>query len=213
MAYLYTGSTNQSSISTGLSTQVIVQVNNQTVGALQGFNPRQSRAIRGVAEVGTDGFVEKVPHQPTNVTVEVERVMFDRLRLPSAFARQFVNIHAQRVPFDIVLFDKTNAQAPLEDGDVDLDNDAGVITHVYKNCWFSNYASRYQANDYIITENATIECEFVSSFTGDDQSLAGTDARGIQFDTAGGNIEQIADRGRRGSLDAAGLAALLALTP
>jgi len=210
MAYLYTGSTNEANMATGLSTQVIIEVNNQPVGAIQSFKPQQQRAISGVAEVGTDGFIEKIPHKATEIKIEIQRVMFDRLRLPAAFARQFVNISAQRVPFDVRLFDKgnvlpDNAEA---DGDVGASN-TGVISHVYKNCWFTNFSTTYSASDYIVMESATISCEFVRSFQGQNQSVIDGGLRGIIPDSSGGNIELLADLGRRGSLDAAGLNQIL----
>lgn len=209
MAYLFTGSTNETNIATGLSTQIIVEVNNQRVGAIQRLVPRQQRAIRGVSEIGTDGFIEKVPHQPTDVTLDVERVVFDRLRLPTAFARQFVNIHAQRVPFDIRVFDKSNTAADEASVPGSIDGtETSVTSHVYRNCWFQNYQTTYQSGDYIIAETAAISCEFVRTFVGQDQNIDGG-IRDVQFDTTGGNIEALADLGRRGSLDAAGLNQLL----
>lgn len=209
MAYLFTNSTNSSNIATGLATQIIVEVNNQRVGAIQRLVPRQQRNIRGVAEVGTDGFIEKVPNQPTDVTLDVERIVFDRLRLPTAFARQFVNIHAQRVPFDIRVFDKSNTDADEQavPGEVS-GSENSIVSHVYRNCWFQNYSSTYNAGDYIISESATISCEFVRTFTGQDQPVDGG-IRGITFDESGGVVESLADRGRRGSLDSAGLNQLL----
>lgn len=212
MSYLYTGSSNDSRISTGLSTQVLIQVNNQTVGAIQRFQPRQNRPIKGVAEVGTDGFVEKVPSQPTDITIDVERIVFDRLSLPSAFARQFINIQAQRVPFNVLVFDRSNVATTAADGDVGSDS-TGLITHVYNNCWFQSLQTTYSAGDYIITESATIHCEFVRSFQGNNSSAVDGGLRGIVPDRSGGNIEVLADAGgHRGSLDAVGLARLLTIT-
>lgn len=210
MAYLFTGSTNEANIATGLSTQVIIEVNNQAVGAVQRFVPRQQRNIRGVPEIGTDGFIEKVPNQATDITIDVERVVFDRLRLPAAFARQFVNIAAQRVPFDIRVFDKSNVQSPADDGDVE-GNAEGITSHIYKNCWFQNFQTTYQTQDYIVTETAAISCEYVRSFQGQNQPAVDGGLRGISADDTGGNIERLADLGRRGSLDAAGLNQLLLL--
>lgn len=212
MSYLYTGSSNGSNISTGLSTQVVIEVNNSIVGAIQRFVPRQNRPIRGVPEVGTDGFIEKVPHAPTDITIDVERIVFDRLSLPAAFARQFVNIAAQRVPFNILVHDKANVSAPLDDGDISADA-SGLITHQYTNCWFQSLQTTFQAGDYIISESAQIHCEFIRSFTNPNGPVinpnGGSGARHVNVDTAGTNIESLADQGRRGSLDAAGLAFLL----
>ena len=218
MTNLYTGSTILSNMSTGLSTQIIIQVAGQSVGAIQSFSPKQNRPVKGVAEIGTDGFIEKTPHQPTDITIDVQRIVFDRLSLPAAFARQFVNIAAQRVPFDILVFDRSNVKIPdlaSDKGEVP-DPDTGLIVHTYKNCWFQSLSTTYSAGDYIISEQATIQCEFVQTVMhSGGQSVSSIDGglRGMTADRAGGNIEALADTGRRGSLDAAGLARILFVEP
>lgn len=211
MSYLYTGSNSDNRIATGLSTQILVQVNGNTVGAIQELRPSQNRPLKRVGEIGTDGTVELVPHQITETSLNVTRIVFDRLRLPSAFSRQFVNIHAQRVPFDIFVFDRSNVASTAADGDVG-DDSSGLVTHVYKNCWFKSLDTTYSAGDYVISESATIDCEFVNTFTGNGSSSIDGGLRGLSPDISGGNIEVLADaQGHRGSLDAVGLARLLAI--
>tara|TARA_Y100001970_G_C14147669_1_gene810792 strand:- start:425 stop:1060 length:636 start_codon:yes stop_codon:yes gene_type:complete len=182
---------------TGLSTQIIVYVNGEPVGAIQSFQETQQRNNKRIAEVGTDGWIEIVPQSPAQVSLTVSRIVFDGLSLPESFARGYKNIHAQRIPFDIVVVDK------FAGGD-----DASKIVTVYHNCWFSNLSKSYTVNDYTITEQANIDCEYVSSQRAG-QAVAETQGVG------GGRLnegkqrdltEQAADRGdRRGVLDFAGL--------
>ena len=189
---------NRGSTRTGLSTQVVVYVNGEPVGAIQTFQETQSRSNKAIAEVGTDGIIELVPQGAAKFTLSVTRMVFDGLSLPEAFARGFRNIHAQRIPFDIVVIDKFTG----------TDKDAVVTT--YHNCWFNNLSKNYQTTDYTIIENAGIDCEFISSTRADkpvalSQGVGGSrevDANNIDLD----GVEQAADSGkRRGPLDFPGL--------
>lgn len=183
---------------TGLSTQIIVYVNGEPVGAIQSFQETQARQTKSISEVGTDGIVEIVPQSSTTFTLVVQRIVFDGLSLPEAFSRGFRNIQAQRMPFDIVVIDKFTG----------TDGDAVVTT--YHNCWFSNLSKSYTVQDYTITENATVNCEYVSSTrageaVADSQGVQGArEIPGRQLD----DVERAADAGksgRRGSLDFPGL--------
>jgi hypothetical protein len=183
---------------TGLSTQIIVYVNGEPVGAIQSFQETQARSNKRISEVGTDGIIEIVPQAPAQVTLSVNRIVFDGLSLPESFSRGFKNIHAQRIPFDIVVIDKFTG----------TDNDAVVTT--YHNCWFSNLTKTYQVTDYTIAESANIDCEFVSS-TRAGEAVA--ESQGVQGGREIPNrqtdaVEQATDSGqagRRGALDFPGL--------
>ena len=148
--------------STGLSTQIIIKVNNQPVGALQNLSVTQTRPLMRVNEIGTDGNIEIVPQGATTYDIAATRVMFDQLRLPEAFSRSFRFIGAQRIPFDIEIFDLNNADE--QNAAVDA-NSSGIVVMKYVNCWFQNYVTPYVAENYLITETATIwaETAFVSS--------------------------------------------------
>jgi hypothetical protein len=189
----------EGSTRTALSTQIIVYVNTEPVGAIQSFQETQARANKRISEVGTDGVIEIVPQSPAQVTLTVQRIVFDGLSLPESFSRGFKNIHSQRIPFDIVVIDKFTGGG---------DNDAVVTT--YHNCWFSNLSKTFQVSDYTIVENANIDCEYVSSrrageAVANSQGVGGgREIVGRQIDP----IEQAADAGinkRRGSLDFPGL--------
>lgn len=186
--YPTTGSTLDRRIRTGLSPLLVVKVNGEAVGAIQSLNPSESRQVARVQELGTDGVIELVPNAPTTVTLQVSRLVFDNLRLPPAFRRGFAHIQAQRLPFDIDVFDRTHGLA---------NPNIGVQVTSYRNCYFSNYSATYQAANYQITENATIEAQYVDDLL---PVTAGFNERGLAPDL--NQIENLANLGIRiGSLD------------
>lgn len=185
--YPLTGSTLNSSISAGLSTQILIKVDNEPVGAIQSINITQNRGLQRIPEVGLDGILEIVPNKATEYSATITRIYFDRLRLPEAFKRGFINIKSQLIPFDIQIMDRTNG-----------DNE-GLVVHTLENCWFSAYSPRYQAENFIIQEEATIWIEDIRTTLGNSQSSAVTGgARGIipQTDTFG--RERATDAGAGG---------------
>jgi hypothetical protein len=186
-SYPVTGSTLDSQISTGLSTQIVVKVGNETVGAIQQLSIRQNRNLGQVVEVGTDGIIELVHNNATKYTITVNRIVFDRLRLPEAFARGFINIKSQVLPFDILIIDKTA-------GDIGTE---GSVVHRLVNCKFSDLSVAYQAGDYIVKEDATLQCEDISSTLGNTDSNAATGgARGLNYQE--NTRERETDRGAGG---------------
>lgn len=211
MGYPFTGSTLSSNIAAGLSTSIIIEVDQQRVGAIQNFNPKQQRGIKGIGEIGTDGFIEKVPTSPTNVTISVTRLVFDLIRLPQAFARAFHNIHAQRVPFNISVYDMSAVpvSAQDEDGGVSTDPDSpatGILLQQFVDCWFSNLSTTYRSDDYLISESADIEVTFIRTISAPDH-IDGF--RSINPFGSSDQYERKADRTRVGSLDAVGLAQVI----
>ena len=122
---------------TGLSTQIVVYVNEEPVGAIQSFQEQQQRQNKRINELGTDGVIEIIPQSAANVTLTVQRIVFDGLSVTEAFSRGFRNIHAQRIPFDIVVIDKFTG----------TDNDAVVTT--YHNCWFKSM-SKTSSSDILL---------------------------------------------------------------
>ena len=186
--YPTTGSTLDRRIRTGLSPLLVVKVNGEAVGAIQSLNPSESRQVARVQELGTDGVIELVPNAPTTVTLQVSRLVFDNLRLPPAFRRGFAHIQAQRLPFDIDVFDRTHGLSSPN---------VGVQVTSYRNCYFSNYSATYQAANYQITENATIEAQYVDDLL---PVTPGFNERGLSPDL--NQIENLANLGYRiGSLD------------
>src|SRR5271169_3739100 len=108
--YPQTGSTltlptGQNLTSTGISTNILIAVRNpQTggyvpVGAVQSMAISEKRSIKMIDEVGTDGHIDSVPNQSTNISGSCQRVRFDRLRVAEAFDRSFLHVSAQVYPF------------------------------------------------------------------------------------------------------------------
>ena len=205
------GSVNKTS--TAISTNIIIMVNKTAVGAIQSMAISEKRSIKMVDEVGTDGHIDSVPNQSTNITGTCQRVRFDRLRIAEAFGRGFVHVASQVYPFDIVILDKQKRASALQ------------IATVIKNVWISGIDYTYQTSDWVITDSMTWEAEQIYSVLngGSANPVAVGGERGIHHmggnknatvSTLSGddgsvvNIEQIVDtggNGRRGSLDAAGL--------
>lgn len=201
MAYPLTGSTLTSSISTGLSTQILIKVANENVGAMQRLEVRHNRQLERVKEIGTDGVIEIVPNRATEYEATLNRIVFDQLSLPEAFARGFVNIKSQTIPFEIVVIDRTGGE------------DEGAITHTFANCWFNSLSTTYEADRFIIAQQGQIWFEDVRSTLGtSDANAANGGARGINFQV--NERERQTDRGSggvagsggfRGSLDVSNL--------
>lgn len=195
MAYPKTGSILDSTTRTALSTQIIIMVENEPVGAVQEFSESQSRSVKRVFEIGLDGTVEIVPQSPAEVSLRITRIVYDGLSVTEAFARGFRNIQAQRIPFDIVVIDQYTGTG-----------DDAVIT-TYRNCWFTSIEKSYSADNYIITENVAVEVESVQTIRGGEavalsQGVGGSRQINPQID----DVELMADSGvRRGSLDFPGL--------
>jgi hypothetical protein len=193
--YPNSGSILDSHTRTALSTQIIIMVNNEPVGAVQSFQESQDRSIERVFEVGLDGTVELVPTKPAEIGLRVSRIVYDGLSITEAMARGFRNVQAQRIPFDIVVIDQYTGTA-----------DDAVIT-TYQNCWFESISKSYESGNFIITEDASIKVENISTLRGGDavalsQGVGGSRQINSQIDS----VELMADSGvRRGSLDFEGL--------
>jgi hypothetical protein len=201
----------QNKTSTAISTNIIVMVNNTAVGAIQSMQISEKRSIKMIDEVGTDGHIDSVPNQSTNVTGSCQRVRFDRLRIAEAFSRGFVHVKSQVYPFDIVILDKQKAATGSQ------------ISTVIQNVWIEGIDYTYQINDWVITDTMTWQAETIYSVlnNGNASPVAVGGELGIQHMGAGPNgilniisgggvvnIEQLADTGNggyRGALDASGL--------
>jgi hypothetical protein len=202
--------------STAISTNIIILVGNTPVGAVQSLAISEKRSIKMIDEVGTDGHVDSVPNQSTNITGSCQRVRFDRLRITEAFSRGFLHVASQIYPFDIVILDKQKR------------DQGSQISTVIKNVWIGGLDYTYSATDWVITDGMQWEAEAIYSVLngGSSPIPGGVPAavggeRGIKHMGAGpngivtiqsgdgiSNIEQLVDTGsggRRGSLDAAGL--------
>ena len=142
----------QNKTSTAISTNIIITVRNSNgvnipVGAVQSMAIDETRSIKMIDEVGTDGHIDSVPNQSTNIKGTCQRVRFDRLRVAEAFSRGFVHVASQAYPFDIVIFDKQKLATGLQ------------ISTVIKNVWIAGISYTYQVSDWVITDNMTWEAE------------------------------------------------------
>src|SRR5690349_19490990 len=162
-----------------------------------------------IDEVGTDGHVDSVPNQSTNVTGTCQRVRFDRLRIAEAFSRGFVHAKSQVVGFDIVIIDRQKR------------DQGSQISTVIKNVWISELSYTYQVSDWVIMDTMNFEAEDIFSVLNNGSSTPvavggelgvkhlGAGPNGVGNIISGNgvvNVEQLSDTGaRRGSLDASGL--------
>lgn len=191
MTYPSSGSIISPSIQSSLSTQITIKVGVTTVGAIQQLTVNQNREMNIWEEIGTSGVVEIAPKGAAKIDLSVQRAVFDQLHITEAFARGFINLQAQRIPFNIEIIDKSNAIS------ADI-----ILTHTCHNCWFKSYSVPYDANNFIIMENAGIVCEYITSVRGSQSAVWGG-LRGIRYDFD--NIERNTDAfGIRGRFDSAG---------
>ena len=197
--------------SSALSTNIIIQVNGQSVGAIQSISVNETRAIKFIDEVGTDGHVDSSPSASSGISGNCTRIRFDRLRIAEAFGRGFIHARSQVYPFDIHILDKQKRDSNSH------------ITTIIKNVWIKGIQTTYQAGDWVISDQMDWEAETIYSFLAGNISVAQGGERAIKHFGSGkngvgtilmgengssNNIEQLTDRGesnRRGSLDAAGL--------
>lgn len=207
MVYPHTGSiltdAGRNVTRTGVSTEIIIQVDGNPIGAIQSISYKEDRAIHMIDEVGTDGHIDSVPQKSTDVSGDCTRVRFDGLRMASAFSRGFIHASSQRIPFDIVILDIFAADESDADGFNGSDN---VITTVIKNVWIRNLGVTYTAADFVISETMSWVAEHIYSYLGQGNNVVpAPSARQIPI-IDNDSFERQADIGRRrGALDAAGL--------
>lgn len=206
--------TRSSGVHAGLSTQIIIKVQEFSVGAIQEITVNQNRTLKRYNEVGTDGVVEIIPTSPTAVNVSIRRIVFDGMSLPESFGRVFSNIQAQRIPFNIDLYQTQYAEDVFEatPGITTPNIDIGpsvrrrtgmpLVKRIH-NCWFARLSTPYNANNFIISETAEIQAEYITTFMPAlSQSLRQPWAQGAAVDTIEREIDTT---GRRASLSSVSL--------
>lgn len=191
-SYPNSGSFLTPEIHSSLSTQITIKVDTTTVGAVQALTIQQSREMHTWEEIGTDGVIEIHPKGAAKISVQVQRVVFDGLRITEAFARGFVNIQAQRMPFNVEIIDRSDS---VKIGD--------AVVHILNGCWFRNYSPTFSADNFVIKESADIACEYITTMRNALSAVQGG-RRGIAFDSD--TVERNTDvKGIRGRLDSAGV--------
>ena len=192
--YPNSGSSLTSNISSNLTTQIRVKVDNITIGAIQTIDISQSRNMKVIEECGTEGIVEIHPTEAAKISAKISRIVFDDLRIMESLGRGFINIQAQRIPFNIQIMDFGNAGK----------NSTNVLVHTLHNCWVKGSTTPISLNNFTITESADIVCEKITSMR-DANSAANGGFRGISYsyDT----IERATDlEGKSGRISSSGLA-------
>lgn len=188
---------------TGISTNILITVGPNPVGAIQNITINETRQIKMIDEVGTDGHIDSVPNQSTNITGTCSRIRYDRMRISEAFSRSFVHVHSQRVPFNIVIIDAWNGNT-LNLADTSQD----IITTI-NNVWISDIHYSYQTNDWVIVDEMSFQAETIYSTLGGGSTPAsqgGTRNIPLAILSPASDVERAADIGTlRGSLDQPGL--------
>jgi hypothetical protein len=179
---------------THLSTNIIIKVDGNPVGAVKQMQITESRNITRIAEVGTDGFIDSAPSRSTEISVSCSRTRFSRQRIAEAFGRGFIHASSQRIPFDI------------EIQDIFADsNEANAIITVIENCWISQIRYSYSSDDFVIAEDMDLVAERISSVLNGSNVVTAV-SNGRSFPISINQFEAEADRGSfTGALDAAGL--------
>ena len=179
---------------THLSTNIIILVGGNPIGAIKQLAVTESRTINSVSEVGTDGIIDSAPASSTTYTIRCERTRFNKMRIAEAFGRGFIHAKSQRVPFDIEIHDRF----------VDADPNNVIVTTLV-NCWINSINYTYSSDNFIISDSMDLMCEDIFSiFSGNNNVVGQTNARGEPIFV--NPFERQADRGEyRGSLDAPNL--------
>jgi len=182
---------------TSVSTNIIIKVGDNPVGAIKSLSVNEARTIAQIDEVGTDGHIDSVPSKSTNISGNCQRTRFDNLRVLPAFSRGFVHLASQRIPFDIDIIDTFAGP-----------DAAQHITTTIKNIWVNKIEVTYKSDDFVIVENMDWEAEAIYSFLGSPTNNAVPSASGARSIVVRDSnaIELETDRGlRRGALNGFGL--------
>jgi len=188
---------------TAVSTNILITVGPNPVGAVQSLQITETRPLKMIDEVGTDGHIDSVPNRSTDIKGTCERIRFNRMRISEAFSRSFVHAAAQRYPFDIVIIDQWNGNA-LNPADTSQD----IITTI-KNVWIGELSYTYQSNDWVIMDRMSWEAESIGSTLGGGQTPAaqgGTQGIPLAILSPTSDLERLADTLQsRGGLNGPGL--------
>jgi len=181
---------------TAVSTNIIVEVDGNAVGAIQTLQVQEQRNIQTIDEVGTDGHIDSVPNQSTNITLNCTRTRFDNLRVASAFSRGYIHAHSQRIPFDVVIKDIFAGDDP-----------SSTLVTTIKNCWINQISYEYKSQDFVIAETMNLTAETIFTTLGASNNAVPGAAGGRDLPIGPVNaFELAADKGdRRGAIDGAGL--------
>ena len=176
-------------IRAGLSTQIMAYIPDaegwfEPVGAIQSLSVTEQNNLKRIGETRNPRTFEIIPQGQDVITLSLRRIVFDGLRLTHALGCGFTHIRSQRWPFDIIVFDRQH-------GDTNTPA-IGIQMTFYRRCWFSNYMVDYRSDQYLITENATLECEYVQELYAVSSVY---NERGLKLRIDKGKIEYSYDEG------------------
>jgi len=183
--------------STAVSTNIIIEVDGNPIGAIQSLSIDEVRSIAMIDEVGTDGHIDSVPQSSTNITGSCQRTRFNNQRALHAFSRGYIHIASQRIPFDIIIKDTFAGDDP-----------GSTLVTTIKNVWFTRMSVNYQSSNFVIVEDINWEAETIFSTLGSGNAVPNATASGSRNVNIIDNdsVERETDiGGRRGSLNASGL--------
>lgn len=187
---IISGPAGQDNTNVALSTWIIIQVNGNPVGAIQNMTINETRDITMVDEVGTDGHIDSAPTKSTNIEGTCTRIRYNLMRITSAFGRDFIHNSAQRLPFDIQVFDNWNGAG------------ANSLITTIENVWIASLGYSYKQDGWLIVDDMKWKAERIySTMNNGPASTSGNRGFPLQIDA----IEQQADTGLTGALNLGGL--------
>ena len=131
--------------------------------------------MKRIGETRNPRTFEIIPQGQDVISLNIRRIVFDGLRLTHALGCGFSHIRSQRWPFDIIVFDREHDGATFNANQT-----------WYRRCWLTNYTVDYRAENYLITENASLECEYVQEL----YPVSSEDnERGLKLRIDGGKLE------------------------
>ena len=130
------GSNAQSMTKTHISTNIWIfanvgKGNPLPVGAITSIDWSETRPLKPIDEIGTDGHIDSVPTGSCTYDGTVTRTRWNGKRIFEAFGRGFLHVKSMRVPFDIIIYDNMRGT-----------NQTLVTT--LSNVWFKNLQNKYQ---------------------------------------------------------------------
>lgn len=186
-----TGSTTVNRTGVALSTMIIIKVDDVAVGAIQNLTVNEARTITMFNEVGTDGNIDSAPTASTVHTASCERIRYDGVRIFQAFGCSFLHLKSQRLPINIEIIDQYSGIG-----------DSATVT-VLQNVWFKDTSYKYGADNWVISDSASLSFETIYSRIGTSPAgVGGSRGTPLRYDP----YELASDIGsRRGTMDAPGL--------
>jgi len=174
---------------THLSTNIYLAIDGRAIAAVQTCQINESRSIKMIDEIGTDGHIDSAPQKSTDISGQCKAVRYNGKRIAEAFHRGYLHVSAQRTPFNIEIYDLFRG-----------DENNTIITTI-ENVWIKSINVTYSASDFVIIEDMGWEAESIHSFR-----FGGGSAIFDPSQVIVNPFEQQADVGQyRGALDAAGL--------